>query len=346
MHRERFQHFHEIGGMGPKRAADYIRALGLDILVTLDGYMDDHVLPILALRPAPLQLFWLGHADKLGLPFIDYVIADELVMPRHESGGPGEAVIRLPGTYHCADRHPIASECPPRSAWELPEHGVVYCVFNNPEKIDRTIMDCWLRILAAVDGSVLWFSPFRQDEALLLSTLRRYAAGRGIAPERLILTQRVPGKDLHLARLAHADLMLDTVTLNASTTALDALWAGVPLLAVQGDRFSNRISGSMLRAIGMQDLICGDLATYERRAIELGRDASARRALRERLSRERLAAPLFDVHRFARRLESAFEAVWARHLQGLAPADVDAPDPLADGGTPEHPLGHRSVPLS
>lgn len=327
LHRQRFEHFREIGDMDAALAAALIRTLGIHILVDLDGFMDNSSLTILARRPAPLQMFWLGHAGALGLPFVDYLIADDLVMPPDEAGAPHEATIRLPGSYHCADRHPIAADVPPRAAWGLPEkgvvEGVVYCVFNNPDKIDRAVFGAWMRILAAVDGSVLWFSSFRQDRQELRRRLDALACGHGIAPQRLILADFVADKAMHLARLAHADLMLDTCTLNASTTALDALWAGVPLLALQGDRFGNRISDSMLRAIGMADMVCADLAEYAQRAIALGLDAQARQALRQRLAHQREAMPLFDVQHLARQLEAGFELAWQRHIKGLAPVDID-----------------------
>jgi predicted O-linked N-acetylglucosamine transferase (SPINDLY family) len=325
IHRGSFEFFHEIGGMKPKEAAAFIRARGIDILVDLDGYMDTTSPPILAFRPAPLQVFWLGHAGGLGLPFVDYLIADAVVVPPGEEPQYREAVVRLPEIYHCADRHPVAESCPPRAAFNLPETGTVYCVFNNPDKIDRTIFECWMRILRQVEGSVLWFSAFRQNRDMLVANLRRYAEKHGVDPDRLILSERVPDKAGHLARIGHADLMLDTVTLNASTTALDSLWAGVPLIAVRGDRFSNRISNSMLRAIGMEDLVCADLAEYERRAVELGKDRAACQALRERLRANRETTPLFDIQRFTRHLERAYEAMWDRYSRGDTPAGIDLP---------------------
>ena len=329
-HRTAFDAFHEIGGKSSREAAAYIRSLGIDLLVDLDGYMDNTSPPILAFRPAPLQVFWLGHAGGLGLPFVDYLIADATVIPPGEEGGYREAVVRLPDTYHCADRHPIAAGCPPRPAWDLPEEAVVYCAFNNPDKIDRRVFDCWMRILKAVDGSVLWLSSFRQRRSTLLANLRRYAERQGVDPSRLILSERVPDKARHLARLGHADLMLDTLTVNASTTALDGLWAGVPLLAVGGDRFSNRISSSMLHAIGLGDLVCADLDEYERRAVQLGQDLAGRSEIRRRLRESREITPLFDSRRFVQNLERAFQVMWDRHCRGEPPRSFDLP-PVAAG---------------
>lgn len=325
MHRDAFDVFHEVGDRNARETAELIRATGIDILIDLDGYMDTTSPPILSFRPAPVQVFWLGHAGGLGLPCVDYLIADARVIPPGEENRYREAVVRLPDSYHCADRHPVVSDCPPRPAWNLPDEGVVYCVFNNPEKIDRRVFECWLRILGAVDGSQLWLSSFRQNRERLLGALQRHAERQGLDPRRLIMSERVADKSMHLARLGHADLMLDTLTLNASTTALDGLWAGVPLLAVRGDRFSNRISTSMLHALGLEDLVCPDLAEYERRAIQLGHDAAARTELRRRLRDNLTTTPLFDIERFTRNLERAYETMWSRHCRGEAPISLDLP---------------------
>jgi len=324
-HRAAFDAFHEIGNRHARDAAAYIRSQGIDILIDLDGYMDNTSPPILAFRPAPVQVFWLGHGGGLGLPFVDYLIADAIVLPTDEDQHYREAIVRLPEIYHCTDRPPIAEDCPPRAHWGLPDDATVYCVFNNPDKIDRQAFDCWMRILKGVEGSVLWFSPFRQNSNTLLANLQRYAEMQGVDPEKLVLSERVPDKSIHLARIRHADLMLDTFTLNASSTALDSLWAGLPLLAMQGDRFSNRISNSMLHAICMGDMVCADLEKYERRAIELGRNPSARSELRNRLHDNRDTTPLFNVERFTRHLERAYETMWARHRDGQPPAAFDVP---------------------
>jgi predicted O-linked N-acetylglucosamine transferase (SPINDLY family) len=328
-HRRGVDTVHDLAGYPPRQAAEQIRATGIDILVDLDGYMEGGSPAILAFRPAPVQAFWLGHAGGLGLPFVDYLVADPVVVPPGEERRYREAVAWLPRVYHCADRHPIAPTCPPREAWGLPAEGVVYGAINNPEKIDRKAFECWMEVLRTVPGSVLWLSPFRQRRSTLLASLSDRALRHGVDPARLVLAERVPDKALHLARLAHADLMLDTVTLNASTTALDALWAGVPLLTVRGDRFANRISESMLRAVGLDDLVCPDLAQYRSRAVELGLDPSAREALRARLAANRKICPLFDSGRFVRQLERLYQAMWARWLRGEPPAAIEVDDDLA-----------------
>lgn len=333
-HRADFDAFHELGDLPPRAVAGRVRALGIDLLVDLDGLMETVSPLVLAFRPAPVQVFWLGHAGGLGLPFVDYLIADAVVVPPGEEGEYVERVVRLPETYHCAAPHPIAPAAPSRAECGLPEDGFVFCAFNNPEKVDRRAFDAWMRILARVPGSVLWLSSFRQDRARLLANLGREAAARGVDPARLILAERVPAKTVHLARHAHAGLLLDTLTLNASTTALDALWAGVPVLAVRGDRFANRISTSMLRAVGLEDLVCPDLAAYEDRAVELATHPERLAALRARLRTSRETRPLFDLDRFARHLEAALEGMWARHLRAEPPAGFDVPAAPFGGNDP------------
>lgn len=303
-HRAGFDRFETVTDLPAAAAAHRIRDAGIDILVCLDGHMDKTALEILAYRPAPIQVFWLGHVGGTGLSCVDYLIADRVVVPPGEEELYREKVVRLPEVYHCADRHAIAADPGTRAGWGLPEDGVVFCGFNTPEKITRQGLEVWLRILARVEGSVLWLSGKSQPEALAL------ARARGIDPARLMPAGRVPDKALHLARHRLCDLFLDTLTMNASTTALDALWAGLPLLTVRGDRFSGRVASTMLTAVGMPDLICGSVAEYEERAVALAHDRGELSRLRTRLEAVRMNAPLFDTPRFARHLEEAFLTMW------------------------------------
>lgn len=319
-----FDHLHQVGGLDPKGVAERIHALGIDILVEIDGHMDKSGLETLAFRPAPVQVFWLGHAGGLGCGGADYLIADAVVVPPGEEPRHRERVVRLPEAYHCADRHPIDAGAGTRADWGLPEDGVVYCAFNNVEKITGEVFRSWMRILAAVEGSVLWLTTSASATARM-AHLRRHSAACGVDPRRLVCAERVAGKGLHLARHRLADLFLDTLVINASTTALDALWAGLPVLTVAGERFSGRIAETMLRAVGLPDLVCPTLAAFEERAVALGHDAAARAALKARLAANRTTHPLFDVHRFARHLEAAFARMWARHEAGEAPAAFDVP---------------------
>lgn len=320
-HREGFDRVHDLAGLPPDAAAERVRALGLDLLVYLDGHMDKEGLEIMARRPAPVRAYWLGHAGGIGRACADYLLADRIVVPPGEEALHDECVARLPDCYHSADRHPVAAEPPSRRDQGLPEDAFVFCAFNNMEKIDRDAFSCWMDILGAVEGSVLWLSGGERPA----TALRRFAAGRGIDPARLVFAGRVADKGVHLARYRLADLFLDTWTMNASTTALDALWAGLPMVARVGDRFPNRISNSMLAAIGMDDLVCPTPAAYAALAVALARNPRILAGLRARLWANRETTALFDVHRFTRSLEAAYRRMVGRSRAGLPPEGFDLP---------------------
>lgn len=324
-HRQGFDHVHDLSGLPPAEAARRIHALGLDVLVYLDGYMDKEGLEILARRPAPVRVYWLGHAGGIGASCADYLLADRIVVPPGEEALYGERVVRLPDCYHCADRHPVAAAPPPRREQGLPEDAFVFCGFNNIEKIDFAAFRTWMEILRQVDGSVLWLQASGRPAA----NLQRFAAELGVDPARIIFAGRVADKGVHLARYRLADLFLDTWTMNASTTALDALWAGLPMIARAGDRFTNRISNSMLRAIGMADLVCPSVPAYASLAVALAHNPQILAGLRARLQAARETTPLFDIDRFARKLEAAYRRMAERQRSGLPPEGFDLDDPSA-----------------
>ncbi|MGC4070690.1 MAG: tetratricopeptide repeat protein [Polyangiaceae bacterium] len=317
-HRSGFDAWHAIGRLSPRAAAAAIREQRIDVLVDLDGYMDNTSPPILAFRPAPVQAFWLGHAGGLGLSSVDYLIADSIVVPEVEESRYRERIIRMPRVYHCADRAPIAQSYPSREQLGLPAEGFVFCAFNNPQKIDAHAFDCWMRILSRVEGSCLWLSDPRHDGEMV-AQLRTRATSLGVAPERIVFATRVADKSVHLARHAHAGLFLDTFTLNASTTALDALWAGVPIVTLEGSRFASRIATTFLRSLGLQELVTPDLAAYENLAVELARNGGRLCSIRERLCESRATAPSFDIERFARDFEKVVETMWQRTVSERNP---------------------------
>ncbi|MBM3601252.1 MAG: hypothetical protein FJX35_23900 [Alphaproteobacteria bacterium] len=319
--RSAFDGFHEWGIYAPSEISRRVRALGIDILVDLHGYMDHASPEILACRPAPVQVFWLGHAGGLAVDACDYLICDAVTVPAGEERRYRQCVARLPEIYHCASPHPIAAP-PTRAECGLPDSGFVFCAFNNPEKIDRAAFAAWMDILCASEGSVLWLS----DPGAMASRseyLRRAAAAHGVEPKRLVFAGWAPDKDTHLARHAHAGMLLDTFTLNASTTALDALWAGCPVLTMRGHDFASRIAGTMLHAIGLDDMIAADLPAYRAAAVRLSRDPAALAAIKSRLAANRATHPLFDVRRFARHFEMALETMWSKHMAGEKPRDFD-----------------------
>jgi predicted O-linked N-acetylglucosamine transferase (SPINDLY family) len=315
MIRAGFDTFHEIGALAPEAAAAQIAADGVDILVSLDQHMDWHgpnaAPEILALRPAPVQVAWLGVAAGTGLPSVDYLLADAVTIPAGEEASYVETVHRLPGCYHCASPHAIADAVPSRSECGLPEAGIVFAGFNNIEKIERSAFNAWMAILQAVPGSVLWLTNQRRF-AVTEANLRQAAAAQGVAGERLIFAHRMPDKAAHLARHAQADLLLDSFAVNASTTALDALWAGLPVLTKRGDRFPARLAESFLRCLDLVELVAADRDSFVRLAVDLAEDAPRRNALKSKLRAATAASPLFDIAGFASKLEAAYTEMHAR----------------------------------
>ncbi|WP_114857985.1 tetratricopeptide repeat protein [Azospirillum brasilense] len=290
-------------------AARAIAADGIDILVDLKGYTAFARTPILAARPAPVQVNWLGYPGTMGADFIDVILADAATIPPGEEGFYSEAVVRLPHCYQPNDRHrAIAERTPSRADCGLPEDGFVFCCFNSPYKLTPAVFDVWARLLRAVPGSVLWLYA---GNPLVVGNLRREAAARGVAPDRLVFASPRPLAE-HLARHRLAGLFLDTLPYNAHTTASDALWAGLPVVTCRGGIFAGRVAASLLDTVGLPDLITDSLKAYEALALDLACDPARLAGLKARLAAARTASPLFDGDRFARDLEGAYRAIWQR----------------------------------
>ncbi len=319
-----FDCYVDLTGLPPSQAARRIAQDKIDVLVDVDGFMDMVSPPIMAHRPAPVQVFWLGHAGGLGLPFVDYLIADHRVVHDEDVSTYREAVVRVPRVYHPADLHPIDPTAPTRADEGLPEDGVVFCAFNNPQKIDAEIFAVWMRILARVPGAVLWLTDHNKHSDPK-PTLRAAAAAADVDPARLIFARHRPDKPAHLARHRCADLFLDTFVMNAATTALDALSVGLPVLTRPGKRFGERMAGSFLAELGCTALICDSTEHYVARAIELAGEPQQRQALRQSLAAAIDAGGLFDSTPLARALERAYGEMVDRAARGLAPTAFDVP---------------------
>ena len=305
--------------------AQRIAGDGIQVLVDLMGRTSKSRPEVFALRPAPVQVSWLGYPGTTGASEIDYLVADRVVLPEADFEWYTERVAWLPNCYlPYDDRQPIAERTPTRAEYGLPEHGAVFCAFNQAAKIDAEVFAVWMRVLKATAGSVLWLSA---THAGAVNNLRAAAARDGVDPARLVIAPRVAAKADHLARHRVADLFLDTHRYNAHTTACDALWAGLPLVTCPGARFPARVAASLLRAVGLPELIASSLGEYERLVIELARAPAKLAELRVRLDAARRTAPLFDTARFARDLERAYERMWAAHAAGRPPEAFD----LADG---------------
>jgi len=311
--------FVDIAGLGLCEAARRIRADGVDVLVDLKGFTRDGRPELFALRPAPVQVNYLGYPGTMGAGWYDGFVTDATCSPPGGEAHFAERLVYVPGSYQVNDRaQAIADAVPSRAECGLPERGFVYCCFNQTYKIEPALFDVWMRILGCLPGSVLWlFRSHAQAEA----NLRREAERRGIDPARLVFAPKLP-KAEHLARHRHADLFLDTLRVNAHTTASDALWAGVPVLTCPGETFQSRVAASLLHAVGLPELVVPDLAAYEETAVRLGQGSDELGALKARLEANRLTCPLFDTERSARNLERAYDALWEACARGAKPAAI------------------------
>ena len=318
--RKAFTQFLDVSGSSDLEVAALSRELGIDVAVDLKGFTRDERMGIFANRCAPVQVSYLGYPGTTGADYMDYVIADPHVLPASLHPYFTEKVVTLPHSYQVNDAsRRIADRVFTREEVGLPEEGFVFCCFNNNYKILPAVFACWMRVLLAVEGSVLWLLA---DNDAAVRNLQREAAARGVDPKRLVFAPRMPLAD-HLARHALADLFLDTLPCNAHTTTSDALWAGLPVLTQTGSAFAGRVSTSLLNAVGLPELVTTTQAEYAARAIELARDATQLRGLRDRLAANRLSSPLFNAKLFARHIEAAYIAMDERSLQGLPPKAME-----------------------
>jgi protein O-GlcNAc transferase len=310
-----FDRFHDIRSMSLHQAAQKIFDDQIDILVDLTGYTQNSRTGILALRPAPLQVNWLGYPGTFGAPFADYLITDSFITPPSETAHYNEQLVYLLGSYQPNDRKRLDAATPSRSECGLPASGIVFCCFNQTFKITPQVFDSWMKILSNTEGSVLWLLECNQWAK---ENLRHAAQARGIDPQKLIFAPRAP-QDKHLARHRCADLFLDTQPYNAHTSTSDALWMGLPVLTCAGATFASRVAGSLLQAAGLTELITETPEEYERKAVQLAADPQKLATLRQHLVENRSRLPLFDTPAFTRRLEQAYRKMWQRHSQGLPP---------------------------
>jgi tetratricopeptide (TPR) repeat protein/glycosyltransferase involved in cell wall biosynthesis len=317
-----FDKFHDVRTTSDLEVARLMGDLEIDIAVDLKGYTRDSRAAILAHRPAPIQVSYLGYPGTMGAEFIDYVIADPIVLPLDQQPFYTEKIVHLPESYQVNDsKRKIGEGAPTRREARLPDNGFVFCCFNNNYKITAPVFDVWMRLLGAVDNSVLWL--LRSNEAAERN-LRKEAAARGIDPTRLVFAESRP-LDEHLARHRLADLFLDTLPYNAHTTASDALWAGLPVLTCAGRAFAGRVAASLLTAVGVAELVTDSLEAYEALALRLARDPSLLGGLRAKLAQNRLTHPLFDTDRFRRHIEAAYVTMWEIWQRGESPRSFSVP---------------------
>lgn len=314
-----FDDFVDIRALSPAEAAQRIRADGVDILVDLKGHTLEAATAVMALRPAPVQVNYLGYPGSMGAEYIDYIIGDEVVTPFADAADYDEHIVQLPGSYQVNDSqrpHPV--ESPGREALGLPATAVVFCCFNNSWKITAEVFACWMDILKAVPGSVLWLHG-RQSQEDLRDNLHKVMQQQGVEPSRLIIAGPKPLEE-YLQQYHAADIFLDTLPYNAHTTASDALWMGCPVITLSGETFPSRVGASLLNAVELPQLVCKDLEAYQKLAIELAGDPQQLAKLRRHLQAGRSQFPLFDTVTFTRHLEQAYEEMFARFDAGTADA--------------------------
>ncbi len=312
-------HFFDVTDQSDRQIVDLVRSHALDIAIDLKGFTAYTRSQLFQYRLGPIQINFLGYPGTMGAEFIDYIIADPVVIPAEQRQFYSEKVVYLPHSYQPNDNErPISTSNTTRSDVGLPEDSFVFCCFNNNYKISPTEFDIWMRLLHKVDGSVLWL--LRSNE-WAERNLQNEAAARGIDPSRLVFAPKMPHSE-HLARHKHADLFIDTFNYNAHTTASDALWAGLPVVTKQGKQFAARVAASLLKAVGLPELITETEEEYEELITELTEHPEKLAKIREKLKENRITNPLFDTARYTRNFERGLTQVYDLYLNSKEPEDI------------------------
>jgi predicted O-linked N-acetylglucosamine transferase (SPINDLY family) len=314
-----FDQFIDVNQQSDEQVVRLARELEIDIAIDLKGFTQYARVNLFAMRVAPIQVNYLGYPGTMGADYIDYLVADSVLIPTEYQAYYSEKIATLPNSYQVNDStRPIANRQFTRAELGLPEQGFVFCCFNNNYKITPAVFDSWMRLLQQIEGSVLWLLS---DNEAAESNLRQAATARGIAADRLVFAQRLKLPE-HLARHRVADLFLDTVPCNAHTTASDALWAGLPVLTCVGEVFASRVAASLLTAVGLPELITSNLEDYEALAIQLASHPEQLKAIKQRLVDNRLTHPLFNTTLFTQHIESAYQAMFDRYQADLVPEHI------------------------
>ena len=315
--------FVDLRGMSDAQAAERIRAEGIDILIDLQGHTRGHRNAILARRPAPLQVAYLGYPGSTGAPYIDYLVGDPFVTPLALAHLYSERLAQMPLTFQPNGRwRPLADAAQPmsRTTAGLPDEGFVLCAFNHTYKILPEAFDAWCAVMREVPGALLWL---KETNGQLHDNVRREAETRGVAGERLVFAKAVSYAD-HFARLALADVFVDTWPYNAHTTAADALWAGVPVVTLYCNGFASRVAASVLNAVGLAELAFESVEDYQCAITALAREPALLAGYREHLRTRRMELPLFDCERYTHEFEALLARMWQRWVDGLAPEHLPA----------------------
>lgn len=304
--------FHDIRLLTDLDAAKKIHDCNIDILVDLTGFTQNSRCGIVALRPAPVSISWLGFpgtmgsfADANGKALFDYILTDSFITPPETAQNYSEQLALLPHSYQPNDRKRPIANTPTRKECGIADDAFVFCCFNQTFKISQDYFDVWMRLLNAKPNSVLWLLECNRWAK---QNLLAHAARHGVAQERLMFAPRIAIAE-HLARHVHADLFLDTAPYNAHTTCSDALWMGVPVLTCVGETFASRVAGSLIKAAGLDTLITYSLQEYENQALQLANNPQLLKSMKQKLLNEKMTSPLFDTEQFARGLERIYEEV-------------------------------------
>ena len=313
------EHFIDVAEKTDLEVAKLSRELGIDIAIDLNGFTTHARTGIFAYRCAPVQVNYLGYPGSMGAPYIDYIIADQTIIPETLQQYYTEKIVYLPHSYQANDSKRIVSDRRfTRPEVGLPENAFVFCCFNNIYKILPDIFTLWLDLLRSVPGSVLWLLD---DNPTAVSNLRKEAEARGIDPTRLVFAQKKHLSD-HLARHRLADLFLDTFPYNAHTTASDALWAGLPVITLMGQSFASRVGASLLNALDLPELITKSKSEFFAKALEFANDQGLRSGIRDKLAHNRTTKPLFKGWIFAKHLEKAYFEMHQRYVSGSQPEHI------------------------
>jgi len=298
-----FDRFEDVRGLGDLEIAQRITSQQIDIAVDLNGHTHEARPGIFSHRPAPVQVNYLVYPGTTGAAYMDYVLADRVVLPLDQQSFFSEKIVHLPDCYQANDTTRLVLPAPSRAEAGLPDTGFVFCCFNNSWKIAAPVFDIWMRLLQQVPDSILWLL-----ESPATGYLRAQAQARGVAADRLAFAPRL-SPDQHLARHQLADLFLDTLPYNAHTTCSDALWAGVPVITCYGAAFHGRVAASLLKAIDLPELVTTRAQDYEALALELAQNPALLKTTRDKLQRNRATTPLYDSERFRKNIEAAYETM-------------------------------------
>ncbi len=313
--------FKDIRTLSLKAMAETIYEDGIDILVEMKGYTENSRIEVAALRPAPIIVASTGFLSSYGKGIVDYLIADKTVIPEEEGQIYPEAMVYMPGWWCITDDEQVIGEDSTRTHWGLPDDKFIFCDFNSNYKIEPNIFETWMTILKKVPESVLWL--FKKDDNVD-NNLKNYAKKAGVDPERLIFSDGVK-KSEHLARLKCADLFLDTQIVCGHTTAIDALYVGLPLLALPGPTSAGRVSASALKVMGLPELIASDREDYIQKAVNYAKDPNVLTALREKVKKAKNTTLLFNTKKYVQDLEKAYTIMWQQYMDEENPVQIDIP---------------------